>query len=75
MKIMKNHKNINFIKKIIKIQKIIYKNNIKELTDKLSFKDGNKKCCSYCNSSFDRIQELREHIIIDCFYTEIINRS
>jgi len=26
------------------------------------------------NASFDKIQELREHILIDCFYNEIINR-
>jgi hypothetical protein len=64
----------NYIDKLKPDYKNIYKNNIKELIDKLSFKDGNKKCCSYCNASFDRIQQLREHIIIDCFYNEIINR-
>ena len=63
-----------YIDKLKVDYKNIYKNNIKELDDKLSFKDGNKKCCSYCNASFDKIQELREHILIECFYNEIINR-
>ena len=67
-------KNKYYIDKLKPDYKNIYKNNIKELTDKLSLKDGNKKCCSYCNASFDKIQELREHILIDCFYNEIINK-
>ena len=52
----------------------IYKNRRKLLMNRLSGKEDDKKCCSYCNKKFNKIQELREHILIDCFYNEIINR-
>jgi hypothetical protein len=49
-----------------------YKSNRKKLIMRLSDKT-NKKCCYYCNKNFNKIQELRNHILIECFYYEISN--
>ncbi len=44
-----------------------------KLISKLSDKENNKKNCYYCNKKFNKIQELRNHILIECFYNEISN--
>ena len=36
---------------------------------------NNKKSCPYCNKVFDKIQHLKEHIIIDCFQDYINNKD
>ena len=49
-----------------------YISNRKKLIMRLSDKT-NKKNCYYCNKNFNKIQELRNHILIECFYYEISN--
>lgn len=47
----------------------VYLNNRAKLIDRLS---NVKKCCSFCNSEFNKVQELKDHIILECFYKEMI---
>jgi len=59
--------NYNYLKKY----KHIYSN--KNLLFDLLFNiDKNKiKICKYCNKSYDKIQDLKKHIIIECFEKEM----
>jgi hypothetical protein len=57
----------NFDANKIKNYKYIYKNK-KVLFEELHNIDKNKlKICKYCNISYNKIQELKEHIILECF--------
>ena len=31
--------------------------------------------CYYCNKEFDKTLDLRKHILLECFYNEIINKN
>jgi hypothetical protein len=42
---------------------------------KLCGSEDCKKTCSYCNKKFNKIQELREHVLIDCFLEEILEKN
>jgi hypothetical protein len=53
----------------------LYQNRRRLLMKKLSGKEDDKKCCSYCNKKFNKIQELREHVLIDCFLEEILDKN
>ena len=64
-----NKQNIN-VKKIENLDNILTKNKDK-LFNILKDNDKNKKC-PFCNEIFKKNQDLREHIIIDCFIKEII---
>ncbi len=49
----------------------IYKNR-KILEERLSDKNMKKaKCCSYCKTNFNTFNELRSHILLECFQEEI----
>lgn len=49
----------------------IYKNR-KLLDERLSDKNMKKaKCCSYCKTNFSTFNELRSHILLECFQEEI----
>ena len=49
----------------------LYQSRRRLLMKKLCGSEDCKKCCSYCNKKFNKIQELREHVLIDCFLQEI----
>ena len=53
----------------------LYQSRRRLLMKKLSGKEDDKKCCSYCNKKFNKIQELREHVLIDCFLQEILEKN
>lgn len=54
---------------------IIYKNK-NELFNEIDRIEKNKiKCCKYCNEEFSLIFLLKKHIIIKCFYMELLNRK
>jgi hypothetical protein len=53
----------------------LYQSRRRLLMKKLSGKQDDKKCCSYCNKKFNKIQELREHVLIDCFLQEILEKN
>lgn len=51
-------------------------NNKDELFNELSTIRSNKiKCCRYCNENFDKITDLRTHIITVCFHKMLLNRK
>jgi hypothetical protein len=53
-----------------------YNDNIKNNREKLISKlCQNKKCCLFCNKEFNKIKDLREHILIDCFYDELMAKN
>lgn len=53
----------------------IYKNKIDLLYD-LDFIDKNKiKSCIYCNEKFTKIIHLRKHLLIECFYKNLIKKG
>ncbi len=61
---------------------IINKNHIRKYSNICVNKEilltklkNNNKICEYCNKSFETIQKLRNHIIIDCFQNEINNEN
>ena len=64
---------------IIKVKSIDYKDLYQSrrrlLMRRLSGQEDDKKCCSYCNKKFSKIQELREHVLIDCFLEEILEKN
>jgi hypothetical protein len=50
--------------------------NYNELLDEIDNIYKNKsKCCKYCNSNFDRLNDLRYHIVVECFYKELHKRN
>jgi hypothetical protein len=53
----------------------LYQSRRRLLMKKLSGSEDCKKCCSYCNTKFNKIQELREHVLIDCFLEEILEKN
>jgi hypothetical protein len=64
-----NEQNID--KDKIKDIKYIYKNK-KILLNILTQIDKNKeKTCSYCSKIFNKVQDLREHILLECFTKEM----
>jgi len=64
---------------IIKVKSKDYQNlyqcRRRLLMRKLCGSDDCKKTCSYCNKKFSKIQELREHVLIDCFLEEILEKN
>ena len=64
---------------IIKVKskdyKDLYQSRRRLLMRRLSGQEDDKKCCSYCNKKFSKIQELREHVLIDCFLEEILEKN
>jgi hypothetical protein len=64
---------------IIKVKSKDYKNLYQTrrrlLMKKLCGSEHCKKTCSYCNKKFNKIQELREHVLIDCFLQEILDKN
>jgi hypothetical protein len=51
-------------------------NNKKILLDILNNIDKNKnKTCCFCNKYFTKIQELRQHILLDCFSIEMAKNN
>jgi hypothetical protein len=53
----------------------LYQTRRRLLMRRLSGSDDCKKTCSYCNKKFSKIQELREHVLIDCFLEEILEKN
>jgi hypothetical protein len=53
----------------------LYQSRRRLLMNKLSGSQDCKKTCSYCNKKFNKIQELREHVLIDCFLQEILEKN
>ena len=64
---------------IIKVKskdyKGLYQTRRRLLMKRICGKEDDKKCCSYCNKKFNKIQELREHVLIDCFLQEILEKN
>lgn len=59
---IKNYKNIYINKRL--------------LINLLSENDKNKKkICNFCSMSFNKIQELREHIILNCFEKQVLKNE
>ena len=68
-----NNQNLDLNK--IKKYKYTYQNK-QSLFDDLFFIDKNKiKICKYCNQKFSKIQNLKEHIIIECFEKEMERKN
>jgi hypothetical protein len=58
----------------LKESSLLY-NNINELINLIIDIDKNKlKTCKYCNIEFDKILDLRKHILLHCFYKILENR-
>jgi hypothetical protein len=55
--------------------KNLYQSRRRLLMRKLCGSDDCKKTCSYCNKKFSKIQQLREHVLIDCFLEEILEKN
>ena len=55
--------------------KDLYQSRRRLLMRRLCGREDDKKCCSYCNKKFSKIQELREHVLIDCFLEEILEKN
>ena len=53
----------------------LYQSRRRLLMKKLCGSNDCKKTCSYCNKKFNKIQELREHVLIDCFLQEILDKN
>ena len=53
----------------------LYQSRRRLLMNKLCGSQDCKKTCSYCNKKFNKIQELREHVLIDCFLQEILEKN
>lgn len=57
----------------------ILKNNKNELLEEISLIQINKsKTCKYCNESFVKLNDLKKHILLKCFYkyhNDIINNE
>jgi len=67
-----NSDNENIKEKIKYLEKsdILYKNKDKLFND-ISYIDKNKsKKCIYCEHEFNKIIDLKQHLLIDCFYKE-----
>jgi hypothetical protein len=65
------NKDIEYLEKSNLINKNKY-----ELFEEITYIEKNKsKKCKYCNENFELISELKKHIIIKCFYKEIIKRN
>lgn len=64
---------------IIKVKskdyKDLYQSRRRLLMKRLYGSDNDTKCCSYCNKKFNKIQDLREHVLIDCFLEEILEKN
>ena len=62
-----NEKKLEYLKN----SDIIYKNKDK-LLSMIEYIDKNKlKKCSYCDEEFNKISDLRNHILISCFHKDI----
>lgn len=69
--------NIQYINKddLKKDYNNIYVNNLDKLIEKLSDKNNKKYCCN-CKKHFDKIIDLRNHILLECFFNELsINKK
>ena len=53
----------------------LYQSRRRLLMKKLCGSEDCKKTCSYCNKKFNKIQELREHVLIDCFLEELLEKN
>ena len=54
----------------------ILNNNINELINIINDVDKNKlKKCKYCDLEFNKIIDLRKHILLNCFYKELERRE
>ena len=61
--------------KFLENSEILY-NNINEFIDELVKAHKNKtRKCSICNEQFSKMNDLRKHIIMDCFYNELNKRK
>jgi hypothetical protein len=50
--------------------------NKNELFKELDNSEKNKsKICKYCNNEFPLLMEMKKHIILDCFYNELLKRE
>jgi hypothetical protein len=51
-------------------------NNKKELFDLINEIDRHRiKICKYCSIEYDKVINLKKHIIIQCFYKKILNKN
>ena len=51
-------------------------NNKTELFDLINEIDRNRiKICKYCNISYEKVIDLKKHIVIQCFYKDIVNKK
>jgi len=50
---------------------IIYKNKDKLFQDIFNIEKNKNKKCIYCNKEFNKILDLKEHILMNCFYDQI----
>ena len=48
----------------------IYNNRIKLMDDLLEISKNKIKTCKFCNASFSKIQDLKNHYILECFNNE-----
>jgi hypothetical protein len=64
---------------IIKVKskdyKDLYQSRRRLLMKRLDGSDDDTKSCFYCNKKFNKIQDLREHVLIDCFLEEILEKN
>ena len=59
----------------LKNSDIIHKNKDKLFKD-INYIDKNKsKKCTYCDEDFDKIADLKKHLLIKCFYNEFSKKS
>ena len=53
----------------------IYNNKQKLMEDLLEISKNKVKICKYCNVSFNKIQDLKNHYILECFNNEICKKT
>lgn len=69
MPYINNEQNINFDN--IKNYKYTYLNKNLLLNDLFNIDKNKCKICKYCNINFNKIQDLKKHIILECFEKEM----
>jgi hypothetical protein len=54
---------------------IIFDNKIDFLNNIKNINNNKLKKCTFCENQFNKISDLRNHVILDCYYKNIVNNN